>query len=243
MHTEYSQKRAKTAANFRLKNPQKQYHPTQTNNFRDIYINQSPTYYNQIRYKPDDEEEEYMHQIQYINNRRKPAEYYNKGKDFQRTMKNLDIKPDYFFNEFNSMKNSVERDRDQERTFIKKAVKTYTNQSPNKIDENYYIIENVKKSEDFKNAPKIRNYREYDHQSYEGYNKPKKFRRNGPFSQRNNFNTEINVSRNQSYLEPVAQKICNIVIKAEPKKEKDKEKKLKSDKKSKKEGFTKNIEI
>ena len=155
MHTEYNPKRAKTA-NFRLINPQKQYYPTQTNNFRDIYINQSPTYYNQIRYRPEDEQEEYMHQIQYINNRKKPTGYYNKGKDFQKTMKNLDIKPDYFFNEFNSMKDSVERDReDQERTFIKKAVKTYTNQSHNKIDENYYIIENVKKSEDFKNAPKL----------------------------------------------------------------------------------------
>ena len=204
-------------------------------------IHQHP--YNQIRYRPEDEQEEYMHQIQYINNK-KPAGYYNTGKDFQKTMKNLDIKPDYFFNEFNSMKDSVERDReDQERTFIKKAVKTYTNQSPNKIGEEYYIIENVKKSEDYKDAPKIRNYRDYDHQSYEGYNKLKKFQRNRPFPHKNNFNTEINVARSQSYLEPVAQKICNIIIKAEPKKEKDKEKKLKSDKKPKNEGFTKNMEI
>ena len=240
MYTEYNQKRAKTA-NFRLKNSEKQYHPAQTNNFRDIYINQSPTFYNQYRYKPEDEEEEeeYMHKFQYIHNKKKPAEYYNKNKEFQRTMKNLNIKPDYFLNEFNSIKDSVEREH--EKTFLKKAVKTYTNQSPNKKGEQYYIINNVKKSEDFNNERKIMNYREYGHQSYEGYNKPQKFIRNGPLPQKKNFNTEINIARSQSYLEPVAQKICNIVIKAEPKKDKDK--KLKSDKKTKKEGFTKNIQI
>ena len=239
MYTEYNQKRAKTA-NFRLKNPQNQYHPTQTNNFRDIYINQSPTYYNQYRYKPEDEEE-YMQQIQYIHNRKKPAEYYNDNKNFQRTMKNLNIRPDYFLNEFNSIKENI--GQDNEKTFLKRKVKTYKNKSPSKIDGNYYLIENVKKSDDLKIGRNIISYREYDHQSYEGINKQKRLQRNGPLQKKNIFHTDRGIEISQSYVEPVAQKICNIVIKAEPKKDKDKTKKLKSDKKQKNEGFTKNIEI
>ena len=69
MLNDYNQKRAKTT-NFHINNPKNQYQNSQTNNFRDIYINQSPIYYNQYRYEQE-EPHSYIEQIQYIQNQKK----------------------------------------------------------------------------------------------------------------------------------------------------------------------------
>ena len=238
MLNDYNQKRAKTT-NFRLNNPKNQYQNSQTNNFRDIYINQSPIYYNQYRYEQE-EPHSYIEQIHYIQNQKKQeGDYFYKDKNLQKTMKNLNLKPEYFFNEFNSVKDSV--DGDKEKTFIQKSVNTFANQKTNKLNDNFFFIENNKNIDKQKNEKKIFKYKEYDHQSYKGSKKPHLKERNLPIIEKNNY-TEINLEENDNYSNTVAQKICNIIIMGEPKK--DKNKKLKSGTKAKKyEKFTKNIEI
>ena len=56
-NNEIDQKREKKS-NFRIKSASNQYQPHQTNNFRDIYINQSPTYFNQYRYPKENQSNE-----------------------------------------------------------------------------------------------------------------------------------------------------------------------------------------
>ena len=238
MLNDYNQKRAKTT-NFRLNNSKNQYQNSQTNNFRDIYINQSPIYYNQYRYEQE-EPHSYIEQIHYIQNQKKQeGDYFYKDKNLQKTMKNLNLKPEYFFNEFNSVKDSV--DGDKEKTFIQKSVNTFANQKTNKLNDNFFFIENNKNIDKQKNEKKIFKYKEYDHQSYKGSKKPHLKERNLPIIEKNNY-TEINLEENDNYSNTVAQKICNIIIMGEPKK--DKNKKLKSGTKAKKyEKFAKNIEI
>ena len=237
MLNNYNEKRAKTS-NYRLKNPTNQYKNSQTNNFRDIYINQSPIYYNQYRYEQE-EPHSYIEQVHYIQNPKKQGDYFNKEQNFQKTMKNLNLKPEYFFNEFNSVKDSS--DVDKEKTFIQKSVNTFANQKINKLNDKFFFIENNKNIDKQKNEKKIYKHKEYEHQSYKGPKKPHLKERNLPIIQKNNY-TEINLEENDNYLNTVAQKICNIIIKGEPKK--DKNKKLKSGTKTKKnEKFMQNIEI
>ena len=230
-----NQKRAKTA-NFCIKNASNQYTAPQANNFRDIYINQSPTYYNQIRY--EDENKSAYIPVHIIQRQGPPGEFYQEGDNFEKTMQNMKIKQGYFFNEFNTMKQNVEGNKN----IIQRSVNTFNNQSPNKLNEKYYFLNNNNnkvEENNSKNERKYLRYKEYGHQSYQGEKYPNKIFRSLPLV--HNFNYQSNKERRNNSLKPVAQKICNIIIKGEIKK--DRGKKMRSGKKRRNPNFPKNIEI
>ena len=205
MINEISEKRPKTK-NFLMKSTSNHYIPPPKNNYDKIYLNKSPNYYNQFDYQRE-HRSPYIRQIQYLHRARSPDNFYKEGEDLGKTMKNLKVKPNYFFNEFNDIKNSIEQDT----KFVKRAVNTFTNKSPKKLGEKYYIIDNNHKININKPLNKIDGkmlpYKQYNHQSYQGEKYSKKFYNS--FSQNNDYNHELKLDQSK----PVAQKICNILIK------------------------------
>ena len=231
MLNENSENRAKTT-NSHIRHNSKSYQVPQSNNFRDIYINHSPTYYNkQYRYEQE-KKNPYQKQFQYLQRQKGPEDYYIEEDNLEKTMK-LKLKPDYFFNEFNSMNKSMEKANN----YVERSVNTFTNKSPSKLGEKYYIINNKNKNES-QNDRQILTYKEYGHQSYKGERIPQKFYRNGPLYQTSNYNSNIKIETENSG-QPVAQKICNITIKGGIKKERGK--KFKSGKKKHKRNYMENL--
>ena len=230
MLNENSENRAKTTKTH-IKNNSKNYQIPPSNNFRDIYINQSPTYYNQYRYEQENKNP-YKNQFHYLQKQKGPEDYYIEEDNLEKTMK-IKLKPDFFFNEFNSMKDSMEKDNN----YVERSVNTFTNKSPSKLGEKYYIINNKNKNES-QNDRQILTYKEYGHQSYKGERIPQKFYRNGPLYQTSNYNSNIKIETENSG-QPVAQKICNITIKGGIKKERGK--KFKSGKKKHKRNYMENL--
>ena len=229
MLNEIDQKREKKS-NFRIKSASNQYQPHQTNNFRDIYINQSPTYFNQYRY-PKENQSPYIRQVLYMHRTRSPDNYYQEGEDLEKTMKNIKIKPNYYLNDLNDVQKSVE---EEDKKFVKRAVNTFTNKSPRRLGEKYYIIDNnhkvnINKSLNKNDGKLILSNKQYEHQSYQGEKYPKKIY--NPFLHNNDYNHNLNIEKNE-ISKPVAQKICNITIKGETSNEQAK--KFKSSKKRQK---------
>lgn len=230
MFNDYNTKRAKTT-NFRLANENNRYDVPQSNTFRDIYINQFPTYYSQYGYENNSKN---IPQPHYIQRRKTPEEFFEREDHYEKTMKNLNLKPNYFYK--NETRNNI----------VQRSVKTFVNQSPNRLNQTEYIyrnnynnINNMGKSHE-----PFYNYNENsNHQYYEGKKIPKKFYKNRIIKKKYDYpNEDSNNLENEDSLQPVAQKICNIIIKAEPKK--DKTKQLKNDKKKKSKGFSnQNMEI
>ena len=198
MFNDNNQKRAKTS-NFRLNNNSKPYQVSQTNNFRDIYINQSPTYYNHYRYDQEAQPPSYINQIQYNKIQKKPLDFYRQeGQKFQKTMKNLSLKPEYFFSEFNSIKDNEEL----ERTYIQKSVKNLINKNTSKSNEHYYFIENNRRN--VENPNKERNnikMKEYDEPKQEKVKKQKRFYKNKPLIKKNNYIIDNKLERSESFLQ------------------------------------------
>ena len=234
MFNNYNTKRAKTS-NFKINNPNNQFHPSQSNTFRDIYINQFPTYYNQYGYE-NTGHSKHLAQPHYIKRQKTPEEFFGKEEHFENTMKNLHLKPDYFIKKL-----------EQKNEIGQRSVKTFINQSPNKLNHTaHYIYRNnndnlnkIGKSHE----TKVINYNEYDQGLYKVKKFPKKFYKNKPLKKKSeHHNEDNNLEKSEDSSQPVAQKICNIIIKGVPKK--DKTKKLKSDKKKKTKGFSiQNMEI
>ena len=219
--------------NFHTKNTTKHYKTPQSNNFRDIYINQSPTYFNQYRYEQENHSP-YINHIHYIQQQNGPNEYIEE-ENLEKTMKNFKFKHDFFFNELNSLKESMEHDQ----KFMKRSI--YTNQSSNKLNE--YIFQNINQrvDENPQNNRKNIKYKENEHQSYKGERDPLKFFRSNPLIQTTNYNSNINLEDVENLSKSVAQKICNITIKGGL--NLHKRKKLKSVKKCQNNSYNENIEF
>ena len=66
------QKRANTTNYIKINS--NNYIPPKPQRFRDIYINQSPTFYNQIRYDIDNNIPN-MNQVEYVYKQRRPFEF------------------------------------------------------------------------------------------------------------------------------------------------------------------------
>ena len=208
MINEISEKRPKTK-NFLMKSTSNHYIPPQTNNYDKIYLNKSPNYYNQLDYLKE-HQSPYIRQIQYMHRARSPDNYFKEGEDLGKTMKNLKVKPNYYFTELNDNNNSIEQDK----KFVKRAVNTFTNKSPKESGDKYYIIDNNHKIN--MNKPlngKILAYRQYNHQSYQGEKYSKKFYNS--FIQTSDYIHDMKLDKNEILSKPVAQKICNITIKGE----------------------------
>ena len=233
MFSDYS-KRAKTT-NVSSNNSSNQYQGPQQNTYRNIYVNQSPAYTNKYQYE-EQSQRPYIRHIHYYHRQKPSNDFYDEDQNLEKTMKNKGSKGAYYFKEFKNMKDSVEKDKN----FVQRSVNTLTNQNQSKLNDKYYNIENNKnknsniiKSQNEKHI--INNYKKnFDNQGYQGEEKekyaPKFYRNNNPL-------IKINIEKNENNITPVAQKICNIIIKGEAK-----NKKLKSDKKKEKK-FDKNIQI
>lgn len=208
------------ASQFHMKKITKQYNTSQSNDYRDIYINESPTYYNKYRYDAD-VRSQYMNQMSNNNRQRKPIEYIEPKEKYDNSQRNQKPKISYYFNSYNSVKNSDEG----EKVLVKRTLNNLGSPSPNGISGKYYKIENnIKRSfgnsNDLKNMNNLKN--EYDHQSYQEEKYAPKFYRNNPLIRTASYQRKINIEKVQNSLKPVAQKICNIIIKGESKKNKDK---------------------
>ena len=232
------------ASQFHMKKITKQYNSSQSNDYRDIYINESPTYYNKYRYDAD-VRSQYMNQMSNNNRQRKPIEYIEPKEKYDNSQRNQKPKISYYFNSYNSVKNSDEG----EKVLVKRTLNNLGSQSPNGISGKYYKIENnIKRSfgnsNDLKNMNNLKN--EYDHQSYQEEKYAPKFYRNNPLIRTASYQRKINIEKVQNSLKPVAQKICNIIIKGESKKNKDKKvaKNISTEKKIEKNpNFTNDIKI
>ena len=227
MFSDHNLKRAKTTS-FRINNTTNQYQGPQQNNFGDIFINQSPTYFNQYRYD-DQNQAPYIRQVHYYQRQKLSVDNNHDENNLSRNMKNVVQKNGYLFNDFKNMKESVEH----EKYLIQRSVNTFINRSPNILHENIYNTENNKNNNILKslNEKQMMIFkRNYGHQSYQGEKYSPNYYRNYPF-------ITFNIEKGDNSTNPVAQKICNIIIKGETKND---NKKLRSDKKKRK-IFRKNI--
>ena len=131
MYEDYKQ-RAKTTNYIKI-NPNN-YVPQKHQRFRDLYINQSPTFYNQYRYEIDNQMPKMPH-VHYIYRQKRPFEYYDEERfeNYNNSLKNLKSNNDYYFKDFNYTKNSGERN------ILQRSVNTMTNQNPRKFNELYYL--------------------------------------------------------------------------------------------------------
>jgi hypothetical protein len=89
------QKRANTTNYIKL--DRNNYIPQKPQRFRDIYINQSPTFYNQYRYDTNNPIPN-MPSVQYVYKQKRPFEYYSNDRyeNFSNSLKNLNSDNDYF---------------------------------------------------------------------------------------------------------------------------------------------------
>ena len=244
MFNEYSSKRINTS-NYRINNNSKQIQVTQSNSYRYNLISPK-NITNRYRYEQEDQTP-YMSQNQIHYRLRRPEIHFEERRKNDNTMKNLKVKPEYNFSGFNSEKDNAEKEKD----FVQKSISTFTSQYQNKLNTNSYIIEknnksNLVTSSQIENEKKIINLRENKENKennfrlFQGNKSPKNAYKNKPLIKPTNFNADLKIEKKEENSSmPVAQKICNIIIKGEPKKAK----KIKVDKKNKKKNFLQNIEI
>ena len=236
------QKRANTTNYIKL--DKNNYIPQKLQRFRDIYINQSPTFYNQYRYDLDSNQIPNMHQVQYVYKQKRPFEYYSDDRyeNFNNSLKNVKPTNDCFFNEFNYIKKNPEK----ERSFVQRSVNNMTNPNSGKINKIIYLEKNKRitnNSQDNKNKNVLRFTRPFGQNSFnEGFKENKIYIKN-PKLNSNNKEKNINTDKNRNTVNSIAQKICNIVIQGETKKDKSKKNKNKIENNSENKIVNQRIEI
>ena len=203
--------------------------------FRDIYINQSPTFYNQIRYDVDNNNNiPNMNQFQYIYKQRRPFEYYsndNKYDSFNNSLKNAKPKNNYFFNNVGS--------------YAHKAVNTMISPNPKRINKIYYFENDRTKNNSQDNKNVITFNKPFESYSYNEIKRKNKLYIENPMINSGKYERKIKIEKNKNLENTIAQKICNIVIQGEGKKDKNKKnkEKNKSQKSSENKNNYKNIDI
>ena len=222
------QKRANTT-NF-IKLDRNNYFPQKPQRFRDIYINQSPTFYNQYRYDSNNPIPS-MPNVQYVYKQKRPFEYfsYDRYENFNNSLKNLNSPNDNFFNEFNYKNNNIHK----ERSFIQRSVNNMTSPNQRKINEIYYLEKNKRitdNSQDNKNRNVMKFYKPFENSNQKD-EKEKRIYIKGPILT-NKDEEKIKMEKYRNTVNTIAQKICNIVIQGEGKKDKKKKNKNKSEKSS-----------
>ena len=219
------------------------YFPQKPQRFRDIYINQSPTFYNQYRYDIDNQIPN-IPQVQYVYRQKRPFEYHSDDRyeNFNNSLKNARRQNDYFFNEFNYKKKNIGK----ERSFVQRSVNNMTNPNSGKGNEIYYLENNKRitnNSQEHKNKNIIRFNKPFEFNSYNEMNKGNRIYIKNPILNSNNKERKTNLEKNRNTVNTIAQKICNIVIQGEGKKDKNKKNKNKSEKKSENKIVNQNLEI
>ena len=223
------QKRANTTNYIKL--DRNNYIPQKPQRFRDIYINQSPTFYNQYRYDTNNPIPN-MPSVQYVYKQKRPFEYYSNDRyeNFSNSLKNLNSDNDYFFNEFNYKNNNHQK----ERSFVQRSVNTMTSPNPRKINEIYYLEKNKKiidNSQDNKNRNVRKFYKPFEYENQDEEKREKKIFIKNPILNSND-EEKMKMDKYRNTVNTIAQKICNIVIQGEGKKDKKKKNKNKSEKSS-----------
>ena len=217
MYEDYN-KRAKTANYIQINS--NKYIPKKKNRFRDLYINQSPTFYNQYRYDIDNQNTNTQH-VHYVY-RQRPVEYYDEGRfeNFNNSLKNLKSPNELYFKKFNYTQ------KNDDRNMLQKSVNNnMTKQNKRNPNEIYYLDNNINKrnpsnSQDNKNQIKFK--RIFTSNSYNIENNENKlYSKNQGYPKKMNRNT----------VNTIAQKICNIVIQGNVKKDKNQKNQTKSEKK------------
>ena len=201
--------------------------------FRDIYINQSPTFYNQIRYDIDNNIPN-MNQVQYVYKQRRPFEYYsndNRYDSFNNSLKNKKPKNNYFFN--------------NEGSYARKAINTMISPNPRRVNKVYYFENDRTKNNSQDNKKIITFNKPFDNYSYNEIKRKNKLYIENPMINSEKYERKIKLEKNKNLVNTIAQKICNIVITGEGKKDKNKKnkEKNKSKKSSENKNNHKNIDI
>ena len=244
MFNEYNSKRTN---NYLINNNSKQIQAPQSNNYRRNLISyKSPNYIRRYRYEHEDQTP-FMSQNQIHYKVRKPEIHFEERRKNDNTMKEIKIKPDYYFSGFNSGKENDEKEKD----FVQKSINTFSNQHQNKLNTNIsnYNSENninislvTSQNENEKKIINLKDNKDNKENNFgiiQGNKSPKNLYKNNPLIKTTNYHTNLKIEKEEDSSIQVAQKICNIIIKVETKKAK----KIKNDKKKQKKNFLNNIEI
>ena len=237
MFNEYNSKR-KNTTNYLINNNSKQIQVSQPNNYRrNLISTKSPSYIRRYRYEHENQTP-YMSQNQIHYKVKRPEIHLEERRNNDNTMKNLKIKPDYYFSGFPGKENT-----EKQKDFVQKSVNTFTNQYQNKLDTN--LEKNNKNNlviSQKENEVKIINFKDNkdnkdnNFRIIQGNKSPKNIYRNNPLIKTTKFHTNLKIEKEDNSSMPVAQKICNIIIKGGTKK-------AKKDKKKQKKNYLNNIEI
>ena len=243
MYNDYNKSlKSAKSSQFNMKKITKQNNTPQSNDFHEMYVNETPSYYNKYRYDAG-VRNQYMNQMSNNNRQRKQIEYIEPKEKYDNSQRNSKPKISYYFNSYNSVKNSDEG----EKVLVKRTLNNLGNPSSTRISGNYNKIENnikrsVGNSNDLKNINDLK--KEYEHRNYKDENYAPKFYRNNPLIRTASYQRTIGLEKVQNPLKPVAQKICNIIIKGEAKRNKDKKKIMNTEKKvEKNSNFINDIKI
>ena len=207
-----------TAPQFFVKKLNKQYNTPLTTEYHDLYTNEFPPYFNRYKYQ-EEEQTPYMNQMSFFKRPRRPIDYIEVENKFDNSQRVVKPKQYYYLNDYNTNRNTVA----YEKVFVKRSVKSLRNPTPISINKKHYMIENYnERNAGYSNDRKAKNYfkKNIEHKSYQEEKNPIKFYRNNPLIKTVNYQRKKNFEKRENPLKPIAQKICNIIIKGEGKKEK-----------------------
>ena len=220
MYNEYDKGQTRiTAPQFFVKKINKKYHTPLTTEYPDLYTNELPPYFNRYKYQ-EEEQTPYMNQMSFYKRLRRPIDYIEVEDKFDNSLRVAKPKQYYYLNDYNTNRNTVA----YEKVFVKRSVKSLRNPTPKNINNKNVMIENYnKRNAGFSNDRKSKNYfkKNSESQSYQEEKKHIKVYKNNPLVKTVSYQRKKNFEKRENPLKPIAQKICNIIIKGEGKKEKD----------------------
>ena len=241
MYNEYDKDQTRiTAPQFFVKKMNDQYHTPLNTEYQDFYSNEFPPYFNRYKYQ-EEEQNPYMNQMSFYKRLRRPIDYIEVEDKFDNSQRVVKPKQYYYLNDYNTNRNTVA----YEKVFVKRSVKSLRDPTPINLNKKNYMSENYhKRNAGYSNDRKTKNYfkKNVEHQSYQEEKNPIKFYKNNPLIKTVSYQRKKNLEKRENPLKPIAQKICNIIIKGEGKKEKD-NKIIKSEKNEKSSNLKKIIKL
>ena len=221
------QKRSNTANYIKLNS--NNFIPQKPQGFRDIYINQSPTFFNQYRYDIEGNISN-IPRVQYVYKQRRPFEYYSnddRNENFNNSLSNPKPGNDYFINRYKYTK----KDGDIQGRILQHSVNNMTSPNPRKTNEIYYLGSNRRvESSSQERSDNVKSKKLYQNYSFnENSPKNKLYIKNPVLKNDNYYTRKTRLEKQNNNDNAIAQKICNIIIQGETKKSKNKknEKKIK----------------
>ena len=193
MHSDYNTKRAKIIKD-QINRSTNQNEDLQQNEIKNVYAYKSPIYHKQHIY---DEQNKNPYIRQKINLQKKQNSI-----DYLDSLNKNKKNDMYLLTDFKSMNDNFDRDSN----FIQKTPNNFISRSPYNSKNNNLVKSLNDKNFVFK--------KKYQHKSYKEVNYPQVYYRNNRFRNKN-------LEKSDSSNNPVAQKICNIIIKGENNKDEE----------------------